>query len=70
MTESPLPVRRNFYGRVHGKTLRAQQKADLETGLAALSLTGVTREENPGRTALDLSVTGGRPLWPGRSATG
>lgn len=54
---------RNFYGRIHGKTLRAQQKADLETGLAALSLKGVTRDENPGRTALDLSFAGGRPLW-------
>lgn len=54
---------RNFYGRIHGKTLRAQQKADLETGLAALSLKGVTRDENPGRTTLDLSFAGGRPLW-------
>ena len=55
--------RRNFYGRIHGKTLRAQQKADLETGLSALSLKGVTREENPERATLDLSFTGGRPLW-------
>lgn len=54
---------RNFYGRIHGKTLRAQQKADLETGLAALSLRGVTREENPDRATLDLGFAGGRPLW-------
>ncbi|MFC3086050.1 tRNA (guanine(46)-N(7))-methyltransferase TrmB [Tabrizicola soli] len=54
---------RNFYGRIHGKTLRAQQKADLETGLAALALKGVTREDNPSRAALDLSFAGGRPLW-------
>ncbi len=54
---------RNFYGRIHGKTLRAQQKADLETGLAALSLKDVTREENPSRATLDLGFTGGRPLW-------
>lgn len=54
---------RNFYGRIHGKTLRAQQKADLETGLAALSLAGVTREDNPGRAKLDLGFAGGRPLW-------
>ena len=54
---------RNFYGRIHGKTLRAQQKADLETGLAALSLKGVTREDNPQRAKLDLGFTGGRPLW-------
>ncbi|MCU0902465.1 MAG: tRNA (guanine(46)-N(7))-methyltransferase TrmB [Tabrizicola sp.] len=55
--------RRNFYGRIHGKTLRAQQKADLEAGLAALSLPGITREDNPERTTLDLGFTGGRPLW-------
>ena len=54
---------RNFYGRIHGKTLRAQQKADLETGLAARSLKGVSRHENPGRATLDLSFAGGRPLW-------
>ncbi len=54
---------RNFYGRIHGKTLRAQQKADLETGLAALALKGVTREDNPSRATLDLSFAGGRPLW-------
>lgn len=29
MSEFPTPERRNFYGRVHGKTLRPQQKADL-----------------------------------------
>ena len=54
---------RNFYGRIHGKTLRAQQKADLETGLAALSLKGVACEDNPSRATLDLSFAGGRPLW-------
>lgn len=54
---------RNFYGRIHGKTLRAQQKANLETGLAALALKGVTREDNPSRATLDLSFAGGRPLW-------
>jgi tRNA (guanine-N7-)-methyltransferase len=54
---------RNFYGRIHGKTLRARQKADLETGLAALALKGVTRLENPSRAPLDLSFAGGRPLW-------
>jgi tRNA (guanine-N7-)-methyltransferase len=55
--------RRNFYGRIHGKTLRAQQKSDLEASLAALSLKGVTRAENPARATLDLGFTGGRPLW-------
>lgn len=61
--DTVTPERRNFYGRTHGKTLRAQQKADLETGLAARSLRGVTRDQNPARTPLDLSFTGGRPLW-------
>ena len=55
--------RRNFYGRVHGKTLRASQKADLATGLAALCVAGLTREDNPERAPLDLALTGGRPLW-------
>jgi tRNA (guanine-N7-)-methyltransferase len=55
--------RRNFYGRIHGKTLRAQQKADLGSGLATLSLQGVTREENPSRARLDVGFAGGRPIW-------
>jgi tRNA (guanine-N7-)-methyltransferase len=57
------PEHRNFYGRIHGKTLRAQQKADLATGLAARALRGVTRAENPGREPLDLGFAAGRPLW-------
>ncbi len=55
--------RRNFYGRVHGKTLRASQKDYLETDLEVLRLKGVTPAENPGRTSLPLDFTGGRPLW-------
>lgn len=55
--------RRNFYGRVHGKTLRASQR-DYLGDLADLSLKGVTAEENPARSPLDLSAfTQGRPLW-------
>ena len=61
MTETA--ERRNFYGRVHGKTLRAQQKSDLASGLAGLSLSGLARAENPRRVPLDLGFTGGRPLW-------
>lgn len=58
------PERRNFYGRVHGKTLRASQKAYLAEDLAALTLPGVTREANPGRVPLDVeALAGGRPLW-------
>lgn len=56
--------RRNFYGRIRGKTLRASQKTYLAEGLEPLSLAGVTREVNPGRTPLDVAAfAGGRPLW-------
>ena len=56
--------RRNFYGRVHGKTLRSSQKAYLAEDLGRLSLVGVTRAENPGRAAIDLTaVLGVRPIW-------
>jgi tRNA (guanine-N7-)-methyltransferase len=56
--------RRNFYGRTHGKTLRASQKQYLAEDLGRISLSGVTRADNPARTTLDLAkLTGGRPLW-------
>jgi tRNA (guanine-N7-)-methyltransferase len=58
------PARRNFYGRIRGKTLRASQKTYLAEGLEPLSVKGVTRDENPARAPLDVAViTGGRPLW-------
>jgi tRNA (guanine-N7-)-methyltransferase len=65
MTEAPAPPaeRRNFYGRVHGKTLRASQKAYLAEDLGALRLDGVRVAENPGRAPIDLGFAGGRPLW-------
>jgi tRNA (guanine-N7-)-methyltransferase len=66
MSDHPIPLaeRRNFYGRIHGKTLRASQKSYLAEGLEPLSLQGVTREANPARVPLDVAgVTGGRPLW-------
>jgi tRNA (guanine-N7-)-methyltransferase len=65
MTDDPKPQaeRRNFYGRIRGKTLRASQKTYLAEGLEPLSLPGVTREANPGRARLDLDFTGERPLW-------
>ena len=50
--------RRNFYGRVHGKTLRASQKDYLENDLEVLRLKGVTPAENPGRDALALDHHG------------
>ena len=46
--------RRNFYGRIHGKTLRASQKDYLAQDLGALTLPGVTREDNPSRRTLTL----------------
>ncbi|MFN3721616.1 MAG: tRNA (guanosine(46)-N7)-methyltransferase TrmB [Paracoccaceae bacterium] len=57
--------RRNFYGRVHGKTLRASQKDYLANDLENLRLHGVGPLENPGRIPLDVSAIfpGGRPLW-------
>lgn len=60
----PAPERRNFYGRIRGKTLRTSQKTYLAEGLEPLSVKGVTRDDNPARTTLDLAaITGGRPLW-------
>jgi tRNA (guanine-N7-)-methyltransferase len=61
MTGTDPPERRNFYGRIHGKTLRASQKAYLAEDLAALSLTGVTRADNPARSQIALDRS--RPVW-------
>ena len=61
MTDAP---HRNFYGRIRGKTLRASQKAYLAEDLGRWSLTGISVEENPDRTPLDLAaLSGGRPVW-------
>lgn len=56
---------RNFYGRIKGKTLRPTQKADLRKGLDAVSLRGVSAEENPDRHPIDPQAIFGdaRPLW-------
>ena len=64
MTDAPHPERRNFYGRTHGKTLRASQKTYLAEDLGKLSLPGIRVADNPDRTPLDIAaLTGGRPLW-------
>lgn len=55
-------ARRNFYGRIHGKTLRASQKDYLAEDLGPLTLRGVTAAENSARSALDLGFVKG-PLW-------
>jgi tRNA (guanine-N7-)-methyltransferase len=58
-----MTERRNFYGRVHGKTLRASQK-DYLGDLDSLRLQNVSAEDNPARSTLDLTAfTAGRPLW-------
>ena len=64
MTDIPESERRNFYGRIRGKTLRTSQKGYLADDLGPLSLAHVTREANPERRVLDVqAITGGRPLW-------
>ena len=63
-SDRPVTERRNFYGRVHGKTLRASQKTYLAEDLGKVRLAGVTVEENPTRAVLDVAALfGGRPLW-------
>jgi tRNA (guanine-N7-)-methyltransferase len=47
---------RNFYGRRHGKKLRAGQQALLETRLAELAPPGVGWDENPERRPIDLGA--------------
>lgn len=55
---------RNFYGRLKGKALHPRQERDLEEVLPRVRLEGVSYEENPKRTPLDIAaLTGGKPLW-------
>ncbi|OYU18583.1 MAG: tRNA (guanosine(46)-N7)-methyltransferase TrmB [Rhodobacteraceae bacterium PARR1] len=64
MSDISPPERRNFYGRVHGKTLRASQKSYLAEDLDHLTLSGVTVADNPDRVALDVkALFGDGPLW-------
>jgi tRNA (guanine-N7-)-methyltransferase len=58
--------RRNFYGRVHGKTLKPTQRHALSSDLPQRRLAGVSRADNPARTPLDLSALpgpAGGPVW-------
>ncbi|WP_370400753.1 tRNA (guanine(46)-N(7))-methyltransferase TrmB [Sulfitobacter sp. JB4-11] len=56
--------RRNFYGRLKGKTLKPSQRRYLQEDLAALSPGKVSWEDNPDRTPLDLGARfGGKPVW-------
>jgi tRNA (guanine-N7-)-methyltransferase len=55
---------RNFYGRVHGKTLKKAQVTYLEEDLANLSPGAVDWDENPDRVPLDLTALfGDNPVW-------
>lgn len=63
MTPQNRP-RRNFYGRLKGKTLKQSQKGYLDEDLAGLSPGPVSWEDNPDRTPLDLAqLFDGRPVW-------
>lgn len=62
---SETTERRNFYGRIHGKTLRSSQKDYLANDLEQLRVKGITTEENPERKLLDLAqiFPTAQPLW-------
>lgn len=55
---------RNFYGRIHGKTLKPEQRRALDEDLPGLRVPGVSWEENPDRTPLGLAgLFGSRDVW-------
>ena len=58
-----MEERRNFYGRIRGKTLRASQKTYLAEDLGPLTLPGVTRDDNPARRPVDLARFAAMPVW-------
>ena len=59
-----LRTRRNFHGRVHGKTLRPSQRRYLAEDLPRLRLRGVSIDENPSRAKIDLAaLPGDGPVW-------
>lgn len=59
------PEKRNFYGRIKGKSLRPAQKRYLDEDLHALRPVGVSHEDNPERATIDPQSFFGdaRPLW-------
>ena len=58
------PLRRNFYGRIKGKTLNAAQQRYLSDDLPLLALSGVEIAQNPARIPLDIErLFGGRDVW-------
>lgn len=55
---------RNFYGRIHGKTLNQAQKDYLQEDLDALSPGAVGWDVNPGRQPLDMAARfQAKPVW-------
>jgi len=62
---APQVLRRNFYGRRFGHTLRASQKGYLSDDLEGLRVRGIDAAENPERRALDLAAIFGAdcPVW-------
>lgn len=64
MSTRPVRPRRNFYGRLKGKSLKQSQKGYIEEDLAALSPGAVDWEANPERALLDPdAMFGGKPAW-------
>ncbi|MCB2115978.1 MAG: tRNA (guanosine(46)-N7)-methyltransferase TrmB [Rhodobacteraceae bacterium] len=67
MTDAPAspPERRNFYGRIRGRTLRPSQKGYLAEDLGALCPKGLSVEDNPERRPVDPSAIFGddREIW-------
>ena len=55
---------RNFYGRIHGKTLNQAQKDYLVEDLDALAVGAVGWDENPDRIPLDMAARfHSKPVW-------
>lgn len=63
MTQPTRP-RRNFYGRLKGKSLKKSQQGYIEQDLDGLSPGPVSWEDNPQRTPLDLKgLFDSKPVW-------
>ena len=58
MSDFPTPERGNFYGRIHGKTMRPQQKADLADLLPLYEFSGLPT----GEIWLEIGFGGGEHL--------
>jgi len=61
---TPDRPRRNFYGRIKGKTLKPNQRTYLDEDLTPLAPGPVSWQDNPTRQPLDLNALfGGRETW-------